>query len=95
MNPIDIPTIERAARAMRAQEIQRLRGLFAERLSLLAILLGNSLLALLVALVELVRPLLSWNPQAPSPRSGPTLLARLNRAARSLFAWNPQRKRSC
>ena len=95
MNPIDIPTIERAARAMRAQEIQRLQGLFAERLSLYAVLLGNSLLTLVVTLGEFIRPLLSWNPQAPSRQGGPKLIVRLNRVARSLFSWNPQHKRSC
>jgi len=95
MNSIDIPAIERAARAMRAQEVQRLQGLFAERLSLYAVLLGNSLLSLLVTLGEVIRPLLSWNPQEPSQRSGPKLSVRLNRAARSLFSWNPQGKRSC
>jgi len=95
MNPIDIPTIERTARAMRAQEIQRLQGLFAERLSLYAVLLGNSLLTLVVTLGEFIRPLLSWNPQAPSHQGEAKLIVRLNRAARSLFSWNPQRKRSC
>lgn len=95
MEQIDIPRIEREARALRAQEVQRLQNLFAERLSLYAVLLGNSLLGFLTAAGEMVRPLLSWNPQAPAQQTGTSLVARLNRAARALFAWNPQRKRSC
>lgn len=94
MNMIDIPQIEREARALRAKEIQRLQNLFAERLSLYTVLLGNSLLSLLVTAGELVRPLLTWNPQATSLPNGSALLARLNRGARALFSWNPQNKRS-
>lgn len=63
MERIDIQAIERQARAMRSAEIQRLQGLFAERVSLYAVLMGHSLLNGLVALGEIVRPLLSWNPQ--------------------------------
>ena len=95
MNPIDIPAIERHARQLRAQEIQRLEGLFAERLRLYALLLGHSLLSLLEGIGELLRPAFSWNPQEETGRSAPALTVRLNRAARALFAWNPQSRRSC
>lgn len=61
--PIDIIAIERYARQLRAEEMQRLQGVFAKRLGLLAVLLGNTLLSLLEALSETVRPLFSWNPQ--------------------------------
>lgn len=90
MQPIDIPTIERHARQLRAQEIQRLEGLFAERARLYAVLLGHSLLSLL----EAVRPLFSWNPQAVEQTGSPSLATRVNRGARALFAWNPQRRHS-
>lgn len=95
MTPIDIPTIERQARALRAQEIQRLQGLFAERLSLYVVLLGNSLLSLLEVVAETLRPLFSWNPQAQPAKRGHAVLSRLNRAARALFSWNPQAGRHC
>lgn len=95
MNPIDIPTIERHARALRAQEIQRLQGLFGERMRLYALLLGHSLLSLLSTVGEIFRPVFSWNPQADAVQTSPALIVRLNRAARALFAWNPQGRRSC
>jgi hypothetical protein len=95
MTPIDIPTIERQARALRAQEIQRLQGLFGERLRLYALLLGNSLLSLLEVVAETLRPLFSWNPQAQQAKSGHLVLARLNRGVRALFSWNPQAGRHC
>ena len=95
MAPIDIPTIECQARALRAQEIQRLQGLFAERLRLYALLLGNSLLSLLESLANTLRPAFSWNPQTLAIKPGKSVLERLNRAARSLFSWNPQNRRSC
>lgn len=94
-NSIDIAAIERHARALRAQEIQRLHGLFAERLSLYAVLLGHSLLGALGALADGLRPAFSWNPQAFSARLRPALGVRLNRLARRLFAWNPRVGRSC
>ena len=94
MNMIDIPQIERQARALRAQEIQRLQNLFAERFSLYFALMGNSLLSLLASTGELVRPLLSWNPQSTSLPNGAAVLVRLNNGARTLFSWNPQNKRS-
>lgn len=95
MTPIDIPTIERQARALRAQEIQRLQGLFAERLSLYVVLLGTSLLSVLEALANALRPVFSWNPQEVSAKPGRSVLAKLNRGARALFSWNPQSRRHC
>lgn len=64
MESIDIPAIERYARQLRAQEIQRLEGLFAERTRLYALLLGGSLLSGLEFVSEKIRPLFSWNPRA-------------------------------
>lgn len=93
MTPIDIPTIERQARALRAQEIQRLQGLFAERLRLYVLLLGNSLLSLLEVMADTLRPAFSWNPQTQAATPGRSMLARLNRGARALFSWNPQVRR--
>lgn len=52
MNTIDILTIERRAREMRAREIQRLLGL-----------LGASLRSLLQAAGKGLRQRFSWNPQ--------------------------------
>jgi hypothetical protein len=95
MTPIDIPTIERQARALRAQEIQRLQGLFAERLRLYFLLLGHSLLALIGFAAESLRPVFSWNPQQPAQTTRPSLGIRLNRLARRLFAWNPRSHRHC
>jgi len=69
MERIDIQAIERQARAMRSAEIQRLQGLFAERASLYAVLMGHSLLNGVVAVGELIRPLLTWNPQDKRKRS--------------------------
>lgn len=95
MAPIDIPAIERQARALRAQEIQRLQGLFAERLSLYVVLLGSSLLAGFEALADVLRPAFSWNPQEVPAKPRRSMLARLNRGARALFSWNPQAGRHC
>ncbi|UCV12670.1 hypothetical protein KI614_05515 [Dechloromonas denitrificans] len=91
MRIIDIQRIEREARALRAQEIQRLQGLFAERLSLYAVLMGHSLLALATSIGEIIRPAFSWNPQADVRRPRIALSKRLNRRLRALFAWNPRR----
>jgi hypothetical protein len=65
--PIDIAAIERHARQLRAEELQRLEGLFAERIRLYAGLLAGTLLSLAMRLGELLRPLFSWNPQARHP----------------------------
>ncbi len=98
MHPIDIPAIERHARELRAAEIRRIEGLFAERTALLLRLAAGSLLAGLAAAGAALRPLFSWNPQAASPtpaKAHVAILTRLNRGARALFSWNPQRHRSC
>lgn len=63
MTYIDIAAIERHARELRAQEMQRLQGIFAERLRLCALLLGHSLLSLLTGISKMLRPVFSWNPQ--------------------------------
>lgn len=97
MTHIDIPTIERQARELRAAEIRRLNGLFAERSALLLKLAAGSALAGARALGETLRPLFAWNPQtssAPVAVSIEPALARLNNAVRSLFSWNPQERRS-
>ena len=69
MTPIDIPTIERQARALRAQEIQRLQGLFAERLRLAfpgkrQSSSAKAVPTLAVRLNRQLRRLFAWNPQA-------------------------------
>ena len=96
MEKIDIAAIERQARALRAQEMQRLQGIFAERLRLVALLFGHSLVSGLSAAGEFLRPLFSWNPQDRQDSAvSITLAARGNRLLRRLFAWNPQHRRSC
>lgn len=93
MNPIDIPAIEEQARRLRAAEIRRLNGLFAERAQLMAKLTAESLAAGTATVSEMLRPMFSWNPRPgtkSSPISGEPLLNRMNHAARALFSWNPQ-----
>ncbi|MGB4064930.1 MAG: hypothetical protein WBK19_13995 [Azonexus sp.] len=97
MTPIDIPTIERQARELRAAEIRRLNGLFAERSALVLKLATGSALAGARALAETLRPLFAWNPQtraAPLTVSIQPAVTRMNNLARSLFSWNPQARRS-
>jgi len=97
MAPIDIPTIERQARELRAAEMRRLNGLFAERSALLVKLAANSILAGACAVGEMLRPLFAWNPQsspAPLTVSIEPAVRRMNSVARSLFSWNPQERRS-
>ena len=95
MEPIDIAAIERRARRLRAEEISRIEGLFAERLCILGRLLAASTFSGLLALAEAVRPLFAWNPQdrapqVPSARPQIAWRVRLNRSLRALFAWNPE-----
>lgn len=96
MEPIDIAAIERRARALRAEEIRRIEGLFAERLRVTGRLFAASVFAGLLAVAEFLRPLFAWNPQAAVPqaeKTAPPRVAphvRLNRALRALFAWNPE-----
>jgi hypothetical protein len=97
MTPIDIPAIERQARALRAAEIRRLNGLFAERFMLLLKLATGSALAGARALGESLRPLFAWNPQAKSAPLAVSIepaLVRVNGLMRALFSWNPQERRS-
>jgi hypothetical protein len=96
MQPIDIAAIEQHARALRAAEIQRVQGLFAQQAGVLAHLAAGTSIAALSALGEVIRPFLSWNPQDPSPATAWNFAAgadRLNGAARALFSWNPQDRR--
>ena len=97
MTPIDIPTIERQARELRAAEIHRLHGLFAERSAQMVSLATGSALAGAHAFDAMLRPLFAWNPQASKARLAVSIepaLARVNDLARSLFSWNPQDRRS-
>ena len=59
MFPIDIPAIERQARELRAAEIQRMNGLFAERTRLLTRLAATTAAAGAHAISEMLRPLFS------------------------------------
>jgi hypothetical protein len=96
MQPIDIAAIEQQARALRAAEIQRVQGLFAQQAGVLAHLAADTSIATLSALGEVVRPFFSWNPQDPAPTAAWNFAAgvdRLNGAARALFSWNPQDRR--
>lgn len=63
MAPIDISAIERRARALRADEMRRLENLVAERMGVYALLAGRSVIAVLAAVANALRPLFSWNPQ--------------------------------
>ena len=97
MRPIDIPATEQTTRELRAAEIHRISGLFAERVELVAKLAAASTVAGAHAASEMLRPLFSWNPQDHAASSAPSIaphLERLNDAARALFSWNPQDRRS-
>lgn len=95
MSPIDIAAIERRARQLRAEEIRRVEGIFAERMVLLGRLLAATAFSAALSFAQMLRPMFSWNPQAaPAPvvpaKPHVALRTRLNRAARRLFAWNPE-----
>lgn len=91
MGRIDIIDIERRARALRAQEMQRLTGLFGERLRAYAALLLASAWLLVLATGRVLQPLFAWNPQDRPPRAFVRRwAARANHALRSLFGWNPR-----
>jgi hypothetical protein len=64
MAPINIPAIEQKARQLRAEEMQRIEGIFSDRIGLYGKLLAGTVLTGAIALTELVRPLFSWNPRA-------------------------------
>jgi hypothetical protein len=63
MTKIDIPSIERYARELRAQEIRRLETIAMERMGIYARLLGQSMLRGLFLFSELLRPMFSWTPE--------------------------------
>jgi hypothetical protein len=97
MSPIDIAAIERRARQLRAEEIRRVEGLFAERMVLLGRLLAATVFSAALSVAQMLRPMFSWNPQAAPAPAEPAVAkphvamrTRLNRAARRLFAWNPE-----
>lgn len=97
MSPIDIAAIERRARQLRAEEIRRVEGLFAERMVLLGRLLAATVFSAALSVAQMLRPMFSWNPQAATAPAEPAVAkphvamrTRLNRAARRLFAWNPE-----
>lgn len=95
MSRIDIAAIERRARQLRAEEMRRVEGLFAERLCVMGRLAAESSFNGVLAAAEVLRKLFSWNPQeTPVRAAAPTppiaLKTRANRALRALFAWNPE-----
>jgi hypothetical protein len=90
MAPIDIPAIERRARQLRAEEIRRLEGLFAERLCVLGRLAAASAFAGLLAVAAALRPLFAWNPQQAAPAQPAAQRVRAKRRLGGLFAWNPE-----
>jgi hypothetical protein len=92
MEPIDIVAIERRARQMRAQEIQRITGLFGERMRVYLALVLASLWLGVLATARALQALFSWNPRSrPVDRSNcRNWAARANSALRGLFAWNPR-----
>jgi len=69
MDSLNIAAIEQQARRLRAQEMQRIQGLIAERLRVYGRLLGATLLSGLAAVADSLRPLFSWNPQARGART--------------------------
>ena len=91
MERIDIIEIERRARALRAQEMQRLTGLFGERLRTYVALVLASAWLLVLASGRVLQPLFAWNPQErPARAAVRRWAARANHALRDLFAWNPR-----
>jgi hypothetical protein len=67
MSPSDITAIERQARQLRAQEMQRILGLIAAHLRLYGQLLVSTALLGLAAIGSGLRLVFSWNPQARHP----------------------------
>ncbi len=63
MTHIDVFAIERRARELRAAEMRRIENLMADRLRLVAVLAGSTLLGAFESVAEALRPLFSWNPQ--------------------------------
>jgi hypothetical protein len=97
MNSIDIPSIEKRARQLRAAEIQRLNGLFAERTLLLIRLAAGSLATGVLAIGAFLQPLFSWNPRALKARAEQDKgrgLEKISQAVFKFFSWNPQQRKS-
>lgn len=97
MYPLNVTSIEREARKLRSEELQRIQGVMWARLGVYFRLLAASGKAALAVISESVRPLFSWNPQdaAPGQRAdGPSLRTRASLTLRTLFSWNPQAHRS-
>jgi hypothetical protein len=96
MYPLNITSIEREARKLRSEELQRIQGVMWARMGVYFRLLAASGKAALNVISKSVRPLFSWNPQdaAPSHRAdGPSLFTRASLTLRTLFSWNPQAHR--
>ncbi|HEX8988595.1 MAG TPA: hypothetical protein VF816_11600 [Rhodocyclaceae bacterium] len=64
MRSIDIISIERQARQLRAEDLRRRQPVLGPRLGLCLRLAGGTVGAMGAALEAIVRPLFSWNPQA-------------------------------
>jgi hypothetical protein len=97
MNSIDIPAIEKRARQLRAAEIQRINGIFAERTLLLVRLAAGSLATGVLAIGEFLQPLFSWHPRAlkaHAEQGEVRGLEKISQAVFKLFSWNPQRRKS-
>ena len=97
MSYLNVSDIERQARLLRAQELQRIEGIISARLVVYARLLVSSAASGLQTVSKTLRPLFSWNPgdaRSGSRASGPTLFARASQMLRALFSWNPQAHRS-
>ena len=97
MNSIDIAAIEKRARQLRAAEVQRINGIFADRIKLLFKLLANSLATGALALAEFLQPLFSWNPRALKARAEQGEgrgLVKISQAVFKFFSWNPQQRQS-
>lgn len=93
MFPLNITSIEREARKLRNEELQRIQGVMWTRMGVYFRLLAVSGKSALKMISESVRPLFSWNPQAAAPSQhtgGPSLATRTSLMLRTLFSWNPQ-----
>lgn len=63
MLPIDIYSLERQARQMRAEEMRRLNALLAARTGAAMVKLADWVTTLALLVSNGLRPLFSWNPQ--------------------------------
>lgn len=97
MSPYDIAAIERHARQLRAEEIRRINGLFADYLCVVGRVLAAIVSGVGIALAEAIRLFFSWSPQDEPARTSATpqlalaaRAARAKHAVRRLFSWNPE-----